>query len=98
VSSLGLSDAEVLTVRIEALKDVRPTASADLITMRAVRPDSKVLAAAHRLLKLRGFLVLFRGSVDGAEMPSEFVDQFSINDRRALTPSSGFLLTLSKAG
>jgi len=97
VSSLGIFAAEVLTVRIEELPAPQSADLADLVTMRAVRPDPEVLAAAHTLLKMHGLFVLFRGRDDLSWGETELGGEFNVLDSRSLAPSSGILLTLSKS-
>jgi len=61
VRTLGLADAEVLTARFEELLS-RPDLheSQDLVTVRAVRIEMRVLMTLQAFLKPRGALFLFR--------------------------------------
>lgn len=70
VRSLGLADAEVVTSRFEELltrPDLHETQ--DLVTIRAVRIESRVLISLQAFARPGGLLLLFRGS--GAADPSE---------------------------
>jgi 16S rRNA (guanine527-N7)-methyltransferase len=72
VRALGLKDAEVVTARFEELL-ARPDLheAHDLVTVRAVRVESRVLHTLQAFAKPGGLLFLFRGS--GTSDPSESV-------------------------
>ena len=72
VRALGLKDAEVVTARFEELL-ARPDLheAHDLVTIRAVRVESRVLLTLQAFAKPGGLLFLFRGS--GTSDPSESV-------------------------
>ena len=62
VRELKLAGAEVLNRRFEeVLAPPEPEASADVVTLRAVRLDESVLRVAQRLITPRGEVWLFRG-------------------------------------
>jgi 16S rRNA (guanine527-N7)-methyltransferase len=62
---LGLAQTEVTTSRIEAVSASGEPATADVITMRAVRPTFPILLAAAHLLKPGGRFLVF-GSGEAA--------------------------------
>ena len=66
VRELALNDADVETARFEELL-ARPEMheSADVVTIRAVRVEPKVLMTLQAFLKPRGLLLLFRGPSGG---------------------------------
>lgn len=64
IRRMGLSDAEVYSMRIDELADLPVEKSVQLITMRAVRVDPGVVAAIRRLLRPSGEVVLFGAGVD----------------------------------
>lgn len=72
VRALGLKDADVVTARFEELL-ARPDLheAHDLVTVRAVRVESRLLLTLQAFAKPGGLLFLFRGS--GASDPSESV-------------------------
>jgi 16S rRNA (guanine527-N7)-methyltransferase len=72
VRALGLKNAEVVTARFEELL-ARPDLheAHDLVTVRAVRVESRVLLTLQAFAKPGGLLFLFRGS--GTSDPSETV-------------------------
>lgn len=72
VRALGLNDADVATARFEELLS-RPDLheAHDLVTIRAVRVESRVLLTLQAFAKPGGLLFLFRGS--GVSDPSESV-------------------------
>lgn len=72
VRALSLKDAEVVTARFEELL-ARPDLheAHDLVTVRAVRVESRVLLTLQAFAKPGGFLFLFRGA--GTSDPSESV-------------------------
>jgi 16S rRNA (guanine527-N7)-methyltransferase len=59
IRALKLPEAEVANCRFEEL--AAPTQEADLVTVRAVRPDSVLLGTAARLIRAGGRLLLFGG-------------------------------------
>jgi len=72
VRTLGLKDAEVVTARLEELlaqPDLHETL--DLVTVRAVRVESRMLRTLQAFVRPGGLLFLFRGS--GTSDPSESV-------------------------
>jgi 16S rRNA (guanine527-N7)-methyltransferase len=93
VSSLDLSDAKVVTARIEELDAAEASESVDAITVRAVRLDEGILGTSRNLLKLHGRVLVFRGEAALAATPG-----FSPEREQSLAPSSGFLSTLRKSG
>ena len=72
VREFGLTDAEVVTARFEELL-ARPDLheAHDLVTIRAVRIEPKLLLAIQAFAKPGGLVFLFRGS--GSSDPSESV-------------------------
>ena len=72
VRALSLKDAEVVTARFEELL-ARPDLheAHDLVTVRTVRVESRVLLTLQAFAKPGGFLFLFRGA--GTSDPSESV-------------------------
>lgn len=66
VRELGLKDAEVETARFEELL-ARPEMheSTDVVSIRAVRVEPKVLATLQAFLKPSGLVLLFRGPSGG---------------------------------
>lgn len=74
----GLSDARVLTSRIEELTPAH-AGVVDLITIRAVRFDERLAEAMRRLLKPGGRLLRFGPAVEATP------EGFEYRDRRALT-------------
>jgi 16S rRNA (guanine527-N7)-methyltransferase len=79
IRSLELGTGQVLAERAEVVAERLP-ATADYVTVRAVRPDHALLAARRRLLSSSGRLILF-GS---RELPSELHGFRSV---RRLTPT-----------
>lgn len=73
VRELGLADTEVVTARFEELL-TRPDLheAHDLVTIRAVRIEPKLLLAIQAFAKPGGLVFLFRGS--GTSDPSESVN------------------------
>ncbi len=67
VSTLGLSDSRVLTIRIESVSDGRLRGAVDIVTARAVKFDADITASASALLKPRARLVIF-----GSDIPLVF--------------------------
>ncbi|MGE0703828.1 MAG: 16S rRNA (guanine(527)-N(7))-methyltransferase RsmG [Vicinamibacterales bacterium] len=59
VRDLGLTGAEVLTTRFEALKEEMPVRSADLVTVRGVRIDGELVDLLQRALRPEGEVFLF---------------------------------------
>ena len=59
-----LQDVEIRTARIEELPALMSEGLADLLTIRAVRIDSKILKTAGYLLKRGGRLLHFASNVD----------------------------------
>ena len=72
VRTLGLKDAEVVTARFEELL-ARPDLheALDLVTVRAVRIESRMLVTLQAFARPGGLVFLFRGS--GTSGPSESV-------------------------
>ena len=72
IRAVGLEGADVAASRFEELL-ARPDLheAHDLVTIRAVRIEPRVLSSLQAFLKTRGFLFLFRG--DTAADPSETV-------------------------
>jgi 16S rRNA G527 N7-methylase RsmG len=63
--ALEMRDADVATARFEELLDRRPLIGAhDILTVRAVRVDTKDLAALEGFVRLGGQLMLFRRNTD----------------------------------
>lgn len=72
VRALGLKDAEVVTARLEELlarPDLHETH--DLVTVRAVRVESRMLLSLQAFTRPGGLVFLFRGS--GTSDPSESI-------------------------
>lgn len=74
IRQLALADAEVRTARAEDLPaPPSPEATADVITIRAVRMDQAMAEAIRRQLSPRGRLLWFQGQdADRATVPSGF--------------------------
>ncbi len=72
VRTLGLNGAEVVTARFEELL-ARPEfhETFNLVTVRAVRVESRILSTLQAFVKPGGFVFLFRGA--GTSTPSESV-------------------------
>jgi 16S rRNA (guanine527-N7)-methyltransferase len=83
VRSLALDEVEVLSERFEDVAASRP-ASADGITVRAVRLDGRLAKAALQILKPTGRLLLFGNSQSNEELPGFKL----VNTLRAGTGSS----------
>jgi 16S rRNA (guanine527-N7)-methyltransferase len=66
VRELGLKDAEIETARFEELLS-RPELheSAEVVTVRAVRVEPRVLTTLQAFLRPSGLLFLFRGPAGG---------------------------------
>lgn len=92
VSTLGLADARVLTMRIEVVPDAETRGVFDLITARAVKFDADITASAAALLKPDGRLVVF-----GSDMPLVFNELLFRKVRElSLAPGSGLLSVFSR--
>jgi len=59
VRSLAFTTTDVLSIRIEELPRLTPAGYADLLTIRAVRIEKRVLRTAAALLRLGGQLLIF---------------------------------------
>lgn len=72
VRTLGLNGAEVVTARFEELL-ARPEfhETFNIVTVRAVRVESRILSTLQAFVKPGGFVFLFRGA--GTSTPSESV-------------------------
>lgn len=92
VSSLGLRNATVITGRIEDVAAPDSLGTADMVTIRAVRIDPEVLAAAYGVLKVHARLLVFRGA--GTDSPR--LVGFALANERTLVPSSGILSTFDR--
>src|SRR5262249_6011620 len=68
IRELGLSDATVATARFEEVAQQRST-TAELVTVRAVRPDRELWDAAADLLKPTGSLLLFQSDSPSRSTP-----------------------------
>lgn len=66
VRELGLADTAVETIRFEELAS-RPEVAdtAGMVTLRAVRPDAKLMSCVARVLREQGQLLAFRQSKQG---------------------------------
>ena len=70
VRSLKLDNTRVEAIRIEALAtDSRLAATADLVTVRAVRADQALFDVIGKLLRFRGQALLFGAKRLGREVP-----------------------------
>jgi 16S rRNA (guanine527-N7)-methyltransferase len=70
VRSLKMDNARVEAIRIEALAaDSRLAATADLVTVRAVRADRALFDVIGKLLRFRGQALLFGAKRLGREVP-----------------------------
>lgn len=73
VRALGLADASVETERFEVVSArAWHTATADVVTVRAVRADSRLFEAAGQMLKEGGRLLLFRPAHSASADPPGF--------------------------
>jgi 16S rRNA G527 N7-methylase RsmG len=80
IRSLKMDNTRVEAIRIEALAtDSRLAATADLVTVRAVRADQALFDAIGKLLRFRGQALLFGAKRLGREVPRgyEVVDSHS---------------------
>lgn len=84
-----LSNARVLTTRFEALTSPGAQGSADLLTIRAVRLNDRLLRSAADLLRFEGRLLYFGGA---AAAPKAF----QVLSRRQLLEPAGTLTVLAK--
>ena len=92
VNMLGLSDARVLTMRIEAVPDIETRGAFDAITARAVKFDKGIKASAAELLKTGGRLLVF-----GSAISPVFNDLLFKSVRQlSLMPGNGTLTVLSR--
>ena len=74
IRALGLSDAKVETERFEvACEKPEHAATADLVTVRAVKADPELFETAAKLLKNGGRLMLFRPAHSPSADPPGFV-------------------------
>lgn len=79
VRLLGLADTTVETERFEvASQNVAHSATADLVTVRAVRADSVLFETAERMLRDGGRLLLFRPPHSASADPPGFERQDTI--------------------
>jgi 16S rRNA (guanine527-N7)-methyltransferase len=62
VRRIGLAGITIVTKRISEMKEMK--AAADFVTIRAVRPDERLLAWMHGVLKSSGKCVLWLGGRD----------------------------------
>jgi 16S rRNA (guanine527-N7)-methyltransferase len=90
VRALGLSDASVLTERIEALPTRFAAESVGLVTIRAVKLNAEVLPMIDQLLARGGRLMRFG---DVAALPGPFRTLLS----RSLPGAGGFLTISEKS-
>jgi 16S rRNA (guanine527-N7)-methyltransferase len=94
VSTLGLPDARVLTVKIEAVSDGRLRGVVDVITARAVKFNADITASAAALLKPGGRLLIF-----GNDISLVFNElQFKKLRELDLGPGRGTLAVFSNVG
>jgi 16S rRNA (guanine527-N7)-methyltransferase len=86
VRQLGLADTDVETARLEQLL-IRPELheAADVVTVRAVRVDKKLLGAIQPLLRTGGQLFLFRGGEAASDEVSS--DHLHWETSHSLLPS-----------
>jgi 16S rRNA (guanine527-N7)-methyltransferase len=87
VHVVGLSGALVLDARVEALAQRVRAGTVDVVTVRAIRIDEDLIAAASHLLKIGGRLLLF-GSDTESEPPG-----FRISELKKL-PGEGDKLSI----
>jgi 16S rRNA (guanine527-N7)-methyltransferase len=73
VHVVGLSGAVVLDARAEALAQRVRAATADIVTVRAVRVDEDLISAVSHLLKIGGRVLLFGFDADPAPSGFRFV-------------------------
>ena len=89
---LSLDSVEVESNRIESIAVSHPlAATADLVTIRAVRPSDDVLKAVRRLLRFGGQAAFIGSAVNASAAPEGF-QVVPVTD----PASSGSLLLLSK--
>ena len=86
VRALKLSATDVANVRFEELPDAMT--KADLVTVRAVRPDAALFNVSARLLKRGGRLLLFGKPGNEAHHA-----EFEREDQTMATEASGRILT-----
>jgi 16S rRNA (guanine527-N7)-methyltransferase len=79
IRAVGLADASVETDRFEFVS-TRPeyTATADIVTVRAVKADPELFEAAGRMLKGGGRLLLFRPAHSPTAAPAGFEAQNTV--------------------
>jgi 16S rRNA (guanine527-N7)-methyltransferase len=90
VRVLKLPSTDVANVRFEELEPDASTA-ADLVTVRAVRPDVALLDVSARLLKLGGRLLLFGKPANDVQHP-----EFERDNQTMATGASDRILTSYK--
>lgn len=90
VRALGLEDSRVENARFEEVAvAVENAGAADLVTVRAVRPDDALFAASASLLRQNGRLLIFRPSNE----PMTAIG-FKLTDTVQLLDSSRAFLTI----
>ena len=82
VRQLGLSDADVLTQRIEDIAaEPAIQGSVQLVSLRAVRLDDSIWRAIDALLARDGGVLWFRSTTEGVEIPAAFVVERALATR-----------------
>ena len=78
VRSLDLADAEVLNERFETITE-QQRSFADCITVRAVRPDEKLISTARGLLKPSGRMILFQNPESARDVKGfDIIDELRV--------------------
>ena len=84
IRALGLSGAAVAESRFESLVSFTK-AGTDVVSVRGVRPDERLIALCRATLKSRGRLLLFQSTAVGSVQLSNFalVDQVRLSEQGA---------------
>ena len=95
--TLGLARSDVVSARAEQLAESATAAVADLITMRAVKPEGSVLLAAARLLRNGGRFLVF-ASASSMEPEGKLVRDvgFDFTESAALLTPEDRLIILTR--
>jgi 16S rRNA (guanine527-N7)-methyltransferase len=93
IRTVPLPSARVVAERFEALS-VDGNGSADLVTMRAVRPDTALLDVIHRMLRPGAMALLFRSSSQARPEAFDAGGSFENLGDLPLYPSRGVLTKL----
>jgi 16S rRNA (guanine527-N7)-methyltransferase len=97
VRTLGLERCEVVAARVEQWADSQPAAPADLITIRAVKPDASILLAAAHLLRPGGRLLVFASTASLDPENTVFHDAgFGFTESAPLLTAENRLVVLTR--